>query len=126
MLSIEASISGAVTIRVRDSQSPRRGKPRQAAGVQLYQRIIPRDEEEQLHQRDTLTEDPRWQFIGVFGSTQIQIRPQAGEPGDLICLAARWMTRRGETGPFGQIAATRMSFGGVRNRGMIQERRMVA
>ena len=126
VLIVRSENSGAVTIRVSDSQRNGRAKPRGSVGMQLYQRIVPRELVSTLTKSDSTITEPRWQFVGVYGSTPIQINPKTNEPGDLICLAARWMTRRGETGAFGQIATTTSCFDGVRNDGMHNQRRMVA
>ncbi len=45
-------------------------------------------------------------FIGLFTQTLIRLEPPLRNHGDVVLLTARWLTRRGEPGRFGNAIST--------------------
>ncbi len=147
-LILNSATSGVMTIKVLDSTSGRRGKPKEAQALELYERVRPRDVINALRQKTPVadnssnTVDPlsnngtgRWRFIGVYTRTPIQVYPATNHTGDEVSYVARWVTARGEPANFGEAATIYASHGSVRNvsaaptrrdhqsRGVRQERR---
>ena len=109
VLKLRADLSGRMHIRVRDSQSSRRARPKSAAGLELYERITPQQIAEGAGATDAgaianvgADDAPSgWRFVGVFTRTPIVIYPAAKATGEPVWYVARWFSRRGEPGKFG-------------------------
>jgi hypothetical protein len=54
-----------------------------------------------------IAEPIRFRFIGVYTRTPIRMYPPIRAHGDEVTYVARWVTRRGEPGPWGQPASIR-------------------
>jgi hypothetical protein len=128
LLILNSATSGVMTIKVLDSTSGRRGKPKEAQALELYERVRPRDVINALRQKTPVadnssnTVDPlsnngtgRWRFIGVYTRTPIQVYPATNHTGDEVSYVARWVTARGEPANFGEAATIYASHGSVRN-----------
>ena len=120
-LRASAETSGVIRIHVSDSQTGRRARPRSAVGLQLFERVRPREvvdahpapEPNGVANVGADETPPGWRFVGVFTATPIRIYPSSTNPGDEVTLVARWFTRRGEGGPFGRPTSLRVPFGAV-------------
>jgi hypothetical protein len=108
VLNPQADMTGGIHIRVHDSQRGRRARPKWAAGLELYERIIPRDAANGAPAIDASTVanggaevvPPGWRFIGNYTRTPIVVYPAANATGDAVYYQARWFTRRGAPGRF--------------------------
>lgn len=116
-LTIKLAKSDLIQIFVRDSQSNRRGRPRGASGIELYEHVhavpvsvrIAGSYQGAIHlDRNGVPKD--WRFVGIFTSTPFAIQPSSKTPGDVVSYVARWITRRGEPGAFGKPQSERVQF----------------
>ena len=51
-----------------------------------------------------------WRFIGIHTRTPIRRVPPINRHGDQVSYVARWVTARGEPGPFGNVVHARPAF----------------
>jgi hypothetical protein len=133
-LFLDSDTSGRMLIRVRDLGSNRRGKPREAAGFELFQRIRPLAVWQAMREQGidseaadaielaklsiSLGEVPTgWQYVGYFTAAPIVLAPPIAEMGDEVSLIVRWTNRKGEPGPFGQVVKCMPQFDPMRNVG---------
>jgi hypothetical protein len=128
----ECDNSGRVTIKVSDSVRTRRAKPPQASGFELFERVRSQALIKAIRERKRRTSDDKsgdvmttttttaatsssaapmvraaskgWQYVGMFTAAPITIVPHTEQDGDLVTYAARWVSRRGEPGPFGRAS----------------------
>jgi hypothetical protein len=103
VLAMAGQLSGVVDVKVTDSLTHRAARPDGTIGYELYERIVPAGMGD--------GDDQPWQFAGTYTSTPIRYQPSAQQPGDQVWLMARWVTRRGEVGTFGN--AKGLSVGNV-------------
>lgn len=113
-LSLRATLDGWVTVKVSDSETGRRARPREAVGMELYVSVRPAAAargEVPAGEAGAMTGESMaaWRFLGLFTATPFAVDPRAGGPGDEVTLMGRWVTRRGEPGAFGQAKAIRVS-----------------
>lgn len=99
VLHVRLELADYFTISVHDSEKSGRGRPKEAGWMELYERIIPPNADGSYPPKN----DPSipWRLIGSFTSTPIRHRPQDAVSGSMAMYGARWMSRRGEPGPFG-------------------------
>jgi hypothetical protein len=132
VLSLRADRSGRMHVRVHDSQSLRRAKPKSAVGLQLFERIIPRDVAHAASAAGSGAvpnvgadeTPPGWRFVGLFTRALFVFDHAAKATGDQASYVARWYTRPGKPGRFGNISTINaIASAGVRPSGLQFNRR---
>lgn len=96
LLIAKAMDTGLLRVLTTDRISGKRAKPDGVIGLQLFERVCPRNADPKS--RDTLP----WRFVDVFTRSPFLYMPRIEAAGDEVSLTGRWVTRRGERGPFSQ------------------------
>ncbi len=143
MIYLKAMQSGVVQVSVADSSSGGWARPRAAIGMELYERILPNPHrlapsagaDEDASHDDVPNNDPpkedashapsatapaaasSWRFAGVYTSPRFLYEPPVTDHGQQLQLIARWITRRGERGRFGDARTVMTLFNPTRNLG---------
>jgi hypothetical protein len=116
-LHISAIHRRAHTLRLADSATPtRKARPPGTVGAEIYYLLssAPQTTSPDAEQKSAaapLTPSPalppdnlqHWRFAGIATRDTFLLQTPAASPGQRVTITARWITRRGETGPRGNL-----------------------
>ena len=108
VLFVVHGLPGMVKVVVRDSVSQiGAARPKEAAGVQLFE-AHPLLVGQHPDGGNIAIAEENLRLVGTFTRWPALVKPTVTMDGQNVTLVGRWITRRGETGPFGTPVSIRL------------------